>query len=166
MREGSDGLTRLQRAVGLLCTDLEDDLVIDSTLSEIHDREGAEDIIICELHVDNRRIPRQSNLVTQESLFGSNPYLEPSYRRKVGRPPSVRNKNIRRIPDCANRSCSRWFECQGGFRKNLCAWDTRNNLGYFNHNEIRKRHRHFDKLMVKEPTLSKDRAALRVKIVY
>jgi len=41
-------------------------------------------------------------------------------------------------------------------------------MGLPGYNEIRKRRRHFDKLMVmvmvKEPTLSKDQAALRVKV--
>ncbi len=74
--EGSDWLTRLQRAVGLLRTELQDDgLVIDSIVDEIHDREGAVYSLV-------NSILRQSQLVTQESLFGCNPYLEPSNGEK------------------------------------------------------------------------------------
>jgi hypothetical protein len=54
LREGSDGLTRLQRAIGLLRTDLQDDLVIDSIQSVIHDRKGAGGVLIGELHVTSR----------------------------------------------------------------------------------------------------------------
>jgi hypothetical protein len=52
-----------------------------------------------------------------------------SFRRKVGRPPSVKNKNIRRKPDYANMLCSRWFNCLGGaiHSKLMCQWSNGNN---------------------------------------
>jgi hypothetical protein len=165
VRQGSDGLIRLQRAVGLLRTDLQNDFEIDPTLGEILDRAGAGDIIIGALHVDNARIPRQSQLVTQESLFGSNPSLEPTFRRKVGRPPSVKNKTIRRKRDCANKLCSRWFDCMGGAIHTMCQWSNGNNLEHLTTNQRRQRRRHFDKLMLNNPTLSREEAALQIQFI-
>ena len=143
---------------------MQNDLEIDPTLGEILDRDGAGDIILGALHVDNPRIPRQSQLGTQESLFGSNPFLEPTFRRKVGRPPSVKNKNIRRKPDCGNKMCSRWFDCMGGAIHTMCQWSNGDNREHFTVNQLRLRRRRFDKLMLNNPTLSREDGALQIQI--
>jgi hypothetical protein len=111
----------------------------------------------------NPRIPRQSQLGTQESLFGSNPYLELTFRRKVGRPPNRKNKNIRRKPDCGNKLCSRWFDCMGGAIHTMCQWSHGNNLDHLTVNQLRQRRRRFDKFMLNNPTLSREQAALQIK---
>ena len=116
VREGSRGLKRLQRAVGVLRHD--------GVVSPVGDDEtslwaGASDVSIDKSQAKNQLIPRQSNADVLVSLFGSSD-VAPIRINKRGRTPGTKNKGARRKPDCPNKGCSRWFDCQGGQRRHLC----------------------------------------------
>jgi hypothetical protein len=46
----------------------------------------------------------------------------------------------------------------------MCQWSNGNNLEHLMVNQLRQRRRHFDKLMLNNPTLSREEAALQIKL--
>lgn len=114
LKEGSDALERLRKAVGSLgrAWDGDDSATLDPERDLWND---AETVAPLALLTDSPAIPRVSALQVQASLFGMSSNLYVAKQR--GRPQGFKNTRSRRSADCAVVSCTRWYNCRGGYRK-------------------------------------------------
>ena len=124
---------------------------------------GADEVVLSTLPTGNNLVPRQSAENMRVSLFGvSN---DNNNFKKRGRPTGLKNQSPRRHADCANRTCTRWYDCKGGERKFLCESGTGVESGYYKPREMQRRRRAFDCLLASNPTLSKAQVALAVHVI-
>jgi len=114
--------------------------------------------------VENTLIPRQPYANVVASLFGSSDSAPRRNTNKRGRTPGKKNSGARRNPDCPNKGCSRWFDCQGGQRRYMCQWDKDPKSGFFNISAVKKRRKAFDKLLRSDPNITREEGALQVHI--
>ena len=110
VQEGSDGLVRLQKAVGVIREG-----VFMQFPDDLDNWAGADEIVLGSPPSGNNLLPRQSEANMRLSLFGVSDGNNISKKR--GRPTGVKNQSPRRRADCANRTCTRWYDCKGGYRK-------------------------------------------------
>ena len=110
VQEGSDGLVRLQKAVGVIREG-----VFRQFPDDLDNWTGADEIVLGSPPSGNNLLPRQSEANMRLSLFGVSDGNNISKKR--GRPTGVKNHSPRRRADCANRTCTRWYDCKGGYRK-------------------------------------------------
>ncbi len=156
MQEGSDGLVRLQKAVGVIREG-----VFRQFPDDLDNWAGADEIVLGSPPSGNNLLPRQSEANMRLSLFGVSDGNNISKKR--GRPTGVENHSPRRRADCANRTCTRWYDCKGGYRKFQCEFGPVLESGFYKPRQMQRRRNAFDRLLASNPTLSKDQAALAVR---
>ena len=147
VQEGSDGLVRLQKAVGIIR-----DGVVMPLADELNNWNwaGADEVERSSLPTGNSMLPTQSDDHMRVALFG----VTQSISKKRGRPPGLKNQSSRRRADCANKSCTRWYDCKGRFRKLKCEFGTGIKAGYYKPREMQGRRTAFDSMLASDPTLS------------
>ena len=153
VQEGSDGLVRLQKAVGIIR-----DGVVMPLADELNNWAGADEVERSSLPTGNSMLPTQSDDHMRVALFGVTQRIS----KKRGRPPGLKNQSSRRRADCANKSCTRWYDCKGRFRKLKCEFGTGIKAGYYKPREMQRRRTAFDSMLASDPTLSQADAALAV----
>jgi hypothetical protein len=162
VQEGSDGLVRLQKAVGVIREG-----VFTQFADVLNNWAVADDIVLRIPPSGNNLLPRQSKATMRLvlSLFGVSDGNNISKKR--GRPTGVKNHSPRRRADCANRSCTRWYDCntKGGYRKFQCEFGPVLESGFYKPREMQRRRIAFDRLLTSNPTLSKAQAGLAVRLM-
>jgi hypothetical protein len=104
---------------------------------------GADEIVLGSPPSVNNLLPRQSEANMRLSLFGVSDGNNISKKRRA---------------DCANRTCTRWYDCKGGYRKLQCEFGPELESGFYIPREMQRGRNAFDRLLASNPTLSKAQA--------
>jgi hypothetical protein len=159
LKEGSDALKRLRKAVGSLGRTMDS---CDTTTLDPERAlwDGVETVKPHARLTDNPLIPRVPAVEVQPSLFGMS--LNPTLPKKRGRRPGIPNRCSRRSADCAVVSCTHWYDCSGSYRKRNCLFATVRPFSFHTPRQVQKRRETFDYIHRNDPSLSKAEVALEV----